>query len=115
METIQIGKMTLNKKYVSDTTLEDLMKDVKISPEYEKELQEELEEARERFRLIVKCIKNDGYPSSLTVGKFYKSIPDKYVDENGMIRIIDDTHPDRASPDGYIFSRSYFEIEPDED
>jgi hypothetical protein len=49
-----------------------------------------------------KCINNDGYKSSLTVGKYYEVISDKLADDNDMLKIIDETD------ESYYYSADYF-------
>ncbi len=55
------------------------------------------------MEILAKCINNKGYPSSLTIGEKYQVIPDKFADETGTIRIIDDTG------EAYYYSNSYFQ------
>lgn len=52
---------------------------------------------------FVVCIKNEGYQASLELHKLYRVIPDKAVEEDGDIRIIDESGED------YIYPGSYFE------
>jgi len=47
------------------------------------------------------CIKNDGYPASLRVGKMYDA---EIVDEKGLIRVIDESGED------YLYPRDFFII-----
>jgi hypothetical protein len=42
------------------------------------------------------CLNNDGYKSSLEVGKLYRVIPDKEADAHGLIRVIDESGEDYA-------------------
>ncbi len=49
------------------------------------------------------CINNEGNQSSLELHKLYQVIPDKAVEEDGDIRIIDESGED------YIYPGSYFE------
>lgn len=50
----------------------------------------------------VKCINNDGYKSSLTIGDYYEVITDEFADDNYLLKIIDDTG------ESYFYSNSYF-------
>jgi len=52
---------------------------------------------------FVVCINNEGYHASLELHKLYQVIPDKTVEEDGDIRIIDESGED------YIYPGSYFE------
>jgi hypothetical protein len=52
---------------------------------------------------FVVCINNAGYQASLELHKLYRVIPDKTVEEDGDIRIIDESGED------YIYPGSYFE------
>jgi hypothetical protein len=40
------------------------------------------------------CIDNKGYKFSLTVHKVYQVLPDPEAEEDGMVRIVDDTGED---------------------
>lgn len=50
---------------------------------------------------MIKCISNENYPVSLTIGKFYVVVEDKMA--NGRIRIIDNTD------ESYLYPASMFE------
>ncbi len=52
---------------------------------------------------FVVCVNNKGYQASLELHKLYQVIPDKTVEEDGDIRIIDESGED------YIYPGSYFE------
>ncbi len=52
---------------------------------------------------FVVCINNEGYKASLELHKLYQIIPDKTVEEDGDIRIIDESGED------YIYPNYYFE------
>jgi hypothetical protein len=42
------------------------------------------------------CLNNEGYKSSLEVGKLYRVIPDKQAEAHGLIRVIDESGEDYA-------------------
>ena len=48
------------------------------------------------------CLNNEGYKSSLEVGKLYRFIPDKEAEAEGLIRVIDESGED------YAFAASRF-------
>ena len=52
---------------------------------------------------FVICIGNDCNPSSLIVGKVYRTLPD--AEAHDLLRVIDE---DRSEPDGYLYSASMF-------
>ena len=52
---------------------------------------------------FVVCVNNEGYEASLELHKLYQVVPDKTVEEDGDIRIIDESGED------YIYPGSYFE------
>jgi len=52
------------------------------------------------------CINNEGYPSSLEVGKLYQILPDDEATSHGYLRVIDESGEDY----GYSNDR-FFEIE----
>lgn len=45
---------------------------------------------------FVVCLNNEGYPSSLEIGKIYRMIFDDEARENGLIRVIDESGEDYA-------------------
>ncbi|GAN32947.1 MULTISPECIES: hypothetical protein [Candidatus Brocadia] len=51
---------------------------------------------------FVVCINNEGYQASLELHKLYQVIPDKAVEDDGDIRIIDESGED------YIYPAFYF-------
>lgn len=53
---------------------------------------------------FVVCINNEGYQASLELHKLYQVIPDKTVEEDGDIRIIDESGEDYIYP-GYYFEK----------
>ncbi|MBW2119241.1 MAG: hypothetical protein JRH09_15145 [Deltaproteobacteria bacterium] len=52
------------------------------------------------------CINNEGYPSSLEVGKLYRILPDNEATSHGYLRVIDESGEDY----GYSNDR-FFQIE----
>ena len=52
------------------------------------------------------CINNEGYPSSLEVGKLYRILPDDEATSHGYLRVIDESGEDY----GYSNDR-FFKIE----
>jgi hypothetical protein len=54
---------------------------------------------------FVLCIRNEGYPASLIVGKVYRRLPDPEAEARGMVRILDE---DDAEPDGYLYPAFMF-------
>ncbi len=52
------------------------------------------------------CINNEGYPSSLEVGKLYPILPDDEATSHGYLRVIDESGEDY----GYSNDR-FFQIE----
>jgi hypothetical protein len=55
---------------------------------------------------FVVCINNEGYPSSLEVGKLYRIMPDDEAASHGYLRVIDESGEDY----GYSNDR-FFPIE----
>lgn len=51
---------------------------------------------------FVVCINNEGYRASLELHKLYQVIPDKVVEDDGDIRIVDESGED------YIYPAFYF-------
>jgi len=54
---------------------------------------------KERF---VVCINNEGYPASLELHKIYRVLPDSEAEEDGDLRVIDESGED------YLFPREWF-------
>ena len=52
------------------------------------------------------CINNEGYPSSLEVGKLYRILPDDEATSHGYLRVIDESGEDY----GYSNDR-FFQID----
>ena len=50
------------------------------------------------------CLDNEGYKSSLEVGKLYQTIPDKEAEGHGLIRVIDE------SGEEYAFASERFHL-----
>lgn len=50
----------------------------------------------------VVCIENAEYPASLELRKIYQSLPDPQAEQDGLIRIIDETGED------YLYARESF-------
>ncbi len=42
------------------------------------------------------CLKNEGYPASLEIGKLYRVIPDDAASKHGYIRVVDESGEDYA-------------------
>lgn len=47
---------------------------------------------------LVICLNNDGYAASLERRKIYVALPDPAADQNGMLRIIDESGEDYLYP-----------------
>jgi hypothetical protein len=45
---------------------------------------------------FVVCLNNEGYKASLEIGKLYRFIPDKEAEEEGLIRVMDESGEDYA-------------------
>ena len=52
--------------------------------------------------LYVVCIDNTEYPSSLELRKIYQRLPDSRAEQDGLIRVIDESGED------YLYSRESF-------
>jgi hypothetical protein len=61
-----------------------------------------MQESKQNLSEFVVCINNLDYPASLELHKIYRVIADKDVEDEGDIRIIDESGED------YIYSSSYF-------
>lgn len=46
------------------------------------------------------CINNDGYPASLEVRKFYRTLPDADASAKGFVRVVDESGEDYLYPTG---------------
>jgi hypothetical protein len=49
-------------------------------------------------RRLVLCLRNDGYEVSLEPRKFYAALPDRDADEQGQVRVIDESGGDDLFP-----------------
>jgi len=58
--------------------------------------------SKQNFSEFVVCINNSDYPVSLELHKIYRVIADKNVEDEGDIRIIDESGED------YLYPSSYF-------
>ena len=54
---------------------------------------------------MVVCINNDSNPTSLILGKVYRTLPDAEVESHNMLRVMDE---DKSEPDGYLYPASMF-------
>ena len=61
-----------------------------------------MQESKQNFSEFVVCINNSDYPASLELHKIYRVIADKEAEDEGDIRIIDESGED------YIYPSSYF-------
>lgn len=52
----------------------------------------------------VKCINNENYPTSLTIGQEYIVLADEVAQSRGRIKIVDDTQ------DSYLYPANIFVI-----
>lgn len=52
----------------------------------------------------VKCINNENYPTSLTIGQEYVVLSDEVAQSRGRIKIVDDTQ------DSYLYPANIFVI-----
>lgn len=50
------------------------------------------------------CLNNEGYQASLEVGKLYRVVPDGEAEENGYVRVMDESGED------YAFSAERFHL-----
>jgi hypothetical protein len=57
---------------------------------------------REPALSYVFCIDNSGYPSSLETRKIYRRIPDAKAEEDGFLRVVDESGED------YLFPGRFF-------
>ncbi len=48
------------------------------------------------------CVKNDDYAASLELRKLYPVLDDKFADQHGYVRVIDESAED------YLFPQEYF-------
>ena len=53
---------------------------------------------------FVVCIANEGFPASLEKRKIYLSLPDREAEQNGLVRVIDESGEDYLYPKGLFSS-----------
>ncbi|HYN23359.1 MAG TPA: hypothetical protein VE078_20555 [Thermoanaerobaculia bacterium] len=56
---------------------------------------------RSELSLVV-CIANSGYPSSLELRKIYQRLPDTKAEQDGLLRVIDESGEDYLYPAGFF-------------
>jgi len=61
-----------------------------------------MQESKHNSSEFVVCINNSDYPASLELHKIYRVINDKEIEDEGDIRIVDESGED------YIYPSSYF-------
>jgi hypothetical protein len=61
-----------------------------------------MQESKQNLTEFVVCINNSDHPASLELHKIYRVIADKEAEDDGDIRIIDESGED------YIYPSSYF-------
>jgi len=61
-----------------------------------------MKESKQNISEFVVCINNSDYPALLELHKIYRVIADKEIEDEGDIRIIDESGED------YIYPSSYF-------
>ena len=57
---------------------------------------------RKTPRSFAVCVRNDGYEASLELRKLYAALPDRFGEEHGFIRVIDESGEDYLYPDAYF-------------
>ena len=57
---------------------------------------------RKTRKSFVVCIQNDGYEASLELRKLYPALPDRFGEEHGFIRVVDE------SGDDYLYPAEFF-------
>lgn len=55
----------------------------------------------EEIQFVV-CLKNEGYPASLEIGKLYRTIPDAEAEKLGGLRVVDEDGED------YLYDAAMF-------
>jgi len=58
--------------------------------------------ARKKSSSFAVCVRNDGYEASLELRKLYAALPDRFGEEHGFIRVIDESGEDYLYPDAYF-------------
>jgi hypothetical protein len=48
--------------------------------------------------VLVRCVRNSGYPSSLELQRSYKALKDPAAEEQGLLRIVDESGEDYLYP-----------------
>ncbi|MBN1612084.1 MAG: hypothetical protein JW940_35965 [Polyangiaceae bacterium] len=48
------------------------------------------------------CVSNEGYPASLEVRKIYVSVADRDAEQEGMVRVVDESGED------YLYPKQFF-------
>jgi hypothetical protein len=61
-----------------------------------------MQESKQNLPEFVVCINNSDYPASLELHKIYRVIADKEAEDEGDIRVIDESGED------YIYPSAYF-------
>jgi hypothetical protein len=61
-----------------------------------------MQESKQNLSEFVVCVNNSDYPASLELHKIYRVIADKEAEDEGDIRVIDESGED------YIYPSSYF-------
>jgi len=57
---------------------------------------------KQSTRLFAICINNSEYPASLEIHKLYRMVPDKDAEQEGDLRIVDESGED------YLYPANYF-------
>jgi len=57
--------------------------------------------ARRKHSFVV-CVRNEGYEASLDLRKLYPSIADRFGEDHGLIRVVDESGED------YLYPADYF-------
>lgn len=59
-------------------------------------------------RQLSKARRRFARPESLIVGRIYRTLPDEDAAKHNLIRVIDETHGEPGSEDGYLYPTSMF-------
>lgn len=59
-----------------------------------------------RDAIYVVCVENSGYPASLELCKIYQRLPDSRAEQDGLIRVIDESGEDYLYPTGFFVTIS---------
>lgn len=57
-----------------------------------------------RSARYVLCVKNEGYPASLDLGKVYSALPDRRAANHGLRRVVDESGEDYLYPSDYFIA-----------